>query len=485
MNEMNSPQLLFEKSVSGKQAWTLPAAEVPAFSIRELQEKGWLRNADLKFPEVSEPDIVRHYLRLSTLNHGVDSGFYPLGSCTMKYNPKINEDLPRWAAFQDIHPLCLPEQAQGTLAIMRQLANCLSEITGMDDFTLQPSAGAHGELTALLMIRKYFREKGEPHRTKILIPSSAHGTNPASASMAGFETIPVICNPEGLVDLDHLKSLLNQEVAALMLTNPNTLGLFETKIGRIEKMVHECGGLLYYDGANLNAILGLVRPGDMGFDLIHLNLHKTFATPHGGGGPGAGPVGVKSFLAEFLPVPVLDQNSRGFYWNYDRPKSIGKVSGFYGNFAVLVKALAYIKAMGNLELAQASLDAVINANYLRVCLGGHYQTAYDKTCMHEFVLSATNLPNNIRALDVAKRLMDFGIHPPTVYFPLIVPEALMIEPTETEDKTALDNFIAAMIQIHREASDSPEVLLTAPHHTPVTRVDEAKAARTPKLRCSL
>ena len=482
MNEINSPRLIFEKSVSGKQAWILPPTEVPESPAGELKEKGLLRTRDLQFPELTEPDVVRHYLQLSAMNHGVDSGFYPLGSCTMKYNPKVNEDLVRWPAFQDIHPFLPPEWTQGTLAIIHQLAECLAEITGMDEFTLQPAAGAHGELTALLMIREYFRKKGDGRRTKILIPTSAHGTNPASASMAGFETIPVNCNPDGLVDLDHLTSLANEEVAALMLTNPNTLGLFETEIGRIEKLIHGCGGLLYYDGANFNAIMSLVRPGDMGFDLIHLNLHKTFATPHGGGGPGAGPVGVKSFLAEFLPVPVLAQNERGFYWNDERPRSIGKVSGFYGNFAVLVKALAYIKAMGNLGLAQASLDAVINANYLRVCLGDHFQIAYDRMCMHEFALSATNLPHSIRAMDIAKRLMDFGIHPPTVYFPLIVPEALMIEPTETEDKATMDSFIAALAQIRREAEESPEILLTAPHHTPVTRVDEAGAARSPKLR---
>jgi glycine dehydrogenase subunit 2 len=484
MNEMNSLSLIFEKSASGKQAWILPPTEIPESSTHELQERHLLRTVEFKFPELSEPEVVRHYINLSTRNHGVDSGFYPLGSCTMKYNPKINEDLARFPQFQDIHPLMPPEHSQGSLAIIDQLEQCLSEITGMDYFTLQPAAGAHGELTAMLIVREYFRDKGDVRRTKILIPTSAHGTNPASAMMAGFETLSVNCNSQGLVDLEHLKSLLNEEVAALMLTNPNTLGLFETEIGQIEKLVHESGGLLYYDGANFNAIMGLVRPGDMGFDLIHLNLHKTFATPHGSGGPGAGPVGVKSFLADFLPVPVLAQNEQGLYWNNNRPKSIGKVSGFYGNFAVLLKALAYIKAMGNDGLAQVSQDAVINANYLRVYLGEQYQTAYDRICMHEFVLSANNLPNHIRALDIAKRLMDFGIHPPTIYFPLIVPEALMIEPTESEDKATLDNFVAAMTQIHREAGESPELLLTAPRHTPVTRVDEAKAARSPKLRYS-
>lgn len=484
MNEINALSLIFEKSTPGKQAWTFPPTEVPESSTHDLLKRHLLRSDELKFPELSEPEVVRHYVNLSTRNYGVDSGFYPLGSCTMKYNPKINEDLATLPQFQNIHPLVPPEHSQGSLAIMHQLEQCLTEITGMDYFTLQPAAGAHGELTALLITREYFRDKGDDRRTKILIPTSAHGTNPASAMMAGFETISVNCNAQGMVDLEHLKTLLNEEVAALMLTNPNTLGLFETGIEQIEKLVHECGGLLYYDGANFNAIMGLVRPGDMGFDLIHLNLHKTFATPHGGGGPGAGPVGVKSFLADFLPVPVLAQNEQGLYWNEDRPKSIGKVSGYYGNFAVLLKALAYIRAMGNGGLIQVSLDAVINANYLRVCLGGHYRAAYDRICMHEFVLSANDLPNHIRALDIAKRLIDFGIHPPTIYFPLIVPEALMVEPTETEDKATLDNFVETMAQIYREAEHFPEVLLTAPHHTPVTRVDEAKAARFPKLRSS-
>jgi glycine dehydrogenase subunit 2 len=487
MNEMILARLIFEKSAPGKQAWVLPPTEVPEYSTQELQERHLLRTVNLGFPELSEPDVVRHYINLSARNYGVDSGLYPLGSCTMKYNPKINENLARLSEFQEIHPLMPPEHAQGSLAIMHQLEQCLTEITGMDYFTLQPAAGAHGELTALLIIRQYFRDKGATGRTKILIPTSAHGTNPASAMMAGFETVPVNCNVDGRVDLNHLQSLLNEEsirssLAALMLTNPNTLGLFETEIEQIGLRVHGCGGLLYYDGANFNAIMGLVRPGDMGFDLIHLNLHKTFATPHGGGGPGAGPVGVKSFLADYLPVPVLAKNEHGLYWNYDRPQSIGKVSGFYGNFAVLLKALAYINALGGDGLAQVSQDAVINANYLRVCLGNDYQIAFDCICMHEFVLSVNNLPNHIRALDIAKRLMDFGIHPPTIYFPLIVPEALMIEPTETEDKATLDNFIAIMTQIHREVQDSPEIFSTAPRHTPVTRVDEAKAARSPKLR---
>jgi glycine dehydrogenase subunit 2 len=479
---MTEPQLIFEKSVSGKRAWILPPSSVPEQPVTELSERNLTRKNGLEFPELAEPDIVRHYTSLSTRNHGVDSGFYPLGSCTMKYNPKINEDIAKIPEFVKIHPLSPPEISQGSLLVIQQLERYLAEITGMDYFTLQPAAGAHGELTALLIIQAYFRDKGETSRNRILVPASAHGTNPASAAMAGFEVIPVNCNSEGLVDLDHLKNLLGNDIAALMLTNPNTLGLFESEITKIEPLIHGCGGFLYYDGANLNAIMGLVRPGDMGFDLVHLNLHKTFGAPHGGGGPGSGPVGVKDFLADFLPVPILEENEPGLRWNYERPKSIGKISNFYGNFIVLLKALAYIKALGRSGLAQVSRDAVLNANYLRVCLQDYYKLAYKNSCMHEFVLSAADLPNHIRAFDIAKRLLDFGIHPPTIYFPLITPETMMIEPTETENQTTLDNFVTIMIQICQEALKSPEILLTAPHNTPVSRVDEAGAARSPKLR---
>ncbi len=483
MTEKISPQLIFEKSGAQKQAWLLPPSSVPVQSFTELTALNLLRKEVLNFPEVTESDVVRHYTNLSTRNHGVDSGFYPLGSCTMKYNPKFNEDLVKIPSFSEIHPLAPPEQSQGSLRIFKDLEQYLAEITGMDHMTLQPAAGAHGELTALLIIQAYFRDKGETNRTKILVPTSAHGTNPASAAMAGFEIITVTCNSNGLVDLEHLQNLVNQDVAALMLTNPNTLGSFEREITTIEKLVHSCGALLYYDGANLNAIMGLVRPGDMGFDLVHLNLHKTFATPHGSGGPGAGPVGVKSFLNQFLPVPVLTETEQLLSWNYDRPKSIGKISGFYGNFAVLLKALSYIKALGGPGLTQASRDAILNANYLRIRLQEYYEIAAPDTCMHEFVLKA-KLPNHIRAIDVAKRLLDFGIHPPTIYFPLIVPEAMMIEPTETENRFTLDSFVARMIQIYTEAAESPEILSTAPQNTPVARVDETEAARSPRLRWS-
>jgi glycine dehydrogenase subunit 2 len=475
-------QLIFEKSIPGKRAWLLPDTKVPHSSATEILKPGQLRKRPINFPELAEIDIVRHYTKLSSLNHGVDSGFYPLGSCTMKYNPKINENLASLPEFQQ-HPLIPECMAQGTLSLLAELEKSLIAITGMDAFTLQPAAGAHGELTALFILKEYLHSIGETKRTQILIPSSAHGTNPASAAMAGFEAVPIRCNQDGLVDLKDLESLLNPKVAALMLTNPNTLGLFEREIYHISKQVHQSGGLLYYDGANLNAIMGLVRPGDMGFDFIHLNLHKTFATPHGGGGPGAGPVGVKGFLAKFLPYPIIAKNNAGYYWDYNRPQSIGKIQGFYGNITIAIKALIYIRAMGAEGLNQASQDAILNANYLRQKLKKYFTLPYDHPCMHEFVISAANLkPYHIRALDIAKRLLDFGIHPPTIYFPLIVEEALMIEPTETEGLYTLDNFIEMMAQIYQEAMNSPEMLTSAPHYTSIGRVDETQAARIPKLR---
>lgn len=479
---MTSTLLSFEKSTPGKRGWFLPKSEVPSFNPAQSLSPDLLRKSPLGFPELAEIDIVRHYTNLSSLNHGVDNGFYPLGSCTMKYNPKINEDLASLPEVKVSHPLWPEESCQGHLALLFELEQALSEITGMDYFTLQPAAGAHGELTAMLIIQSYLKERGEKQRTKVLVPVSAHGTNPASAAMAGFETIGVNCDTEGLVDLDHLKSLLNSEIAALMLTNPNTLGLFEKNIKSIADLVHQNGSLLYYDGANLNAILGLTRPGDMGFDLVHLNLHKTFSTPHGGGGPGAGPVGVKSFLSDFLPVPVLESKSGIYSWNYDRPLTIGKMLGFYGNYSVLIKALAYIYALGTEGLAQASQDAILNANYLRAELSNFFHIPYNRNCMHEFVLSAVNLKaHGIRALDVAKRLIDFGYHPPTIYFPLIVEEAMMIEPTETESKETLDRFLKTLIQISEEAKSDPELLTSAPHRMSVSRVDETLAARTPRL----
>ncbi len=479
---MTQTLLSFEKSSPGKRSWFLPKSEVPTFDSELCLSPDSLRKSALGFPELAELDLVRHYTNLSTSNHGVDSGFYPLGSCTMKYNPKINEDLAALPEVKGSHPLWPEEQCQGLLTVLYELEQALSEITGMDRFTLQPAAGAHGELTALLIIKAYLLNRGETNRTKVLVPTSAHGTNPASAAMAGFEIITVNCDTDGLIDLNHLKSLLSSDTAALMMTNPNTLGLFEKNVNVIADLIHQTGGLLYYDGANLNAIMGITRPGDMGFDLIHLNLHKTFSTPHGGGGPGAGPVGVRSFLTDYLPIPVLESKSGIYSWNYERPLSIGKMLGFYGNYSVLLKAIAYIKALGGEGLAQVSKDAVLNANYLRAQLSDYFKIPYNRSCMHEFVISAINLKNyGIRALDVAKRLIDFGYHPPTIYFPLIVEEALMIEPTETESKDTLDYFLEALIQITNEAKNTPELLTSAPHRTAVSRIDEALAARAPCL----
>ncbi len=479
---MKESLLSFEKSSPGKRAWILPRSEAPSFDPDASLPASMLRNTPLALPELAEVDIVRHYTNLSNRNYGVDNGFYPLGSCTMKYNPKINEDLIELPGIKNCHPLWPESLTQGALRFLYDLEQALIEITGMDHFSLQPAAGAHGELTALLIIKAYLHHRKETKRTKVLVPESAHGTNPASAAMAGFDIVTVKCDSQGLVDLEHLKSLIGSDIAALMLTNPNTLGLFEKEIKTIAGLIHRNGGLLYYDGANLNAIMGLVRPGDMGFDLVHLNLHKTFAAPHGGGGPGAGPVGVKSFLADYLPAPVLRLQSGLFSWEYDRPLSIGKTLGFYGNFSVLLKALAYIKALGGEGLAQVSRDAILNANYLRAGLKDSLQIPYDRPCMHEFVASAANLKAyGIKALDVAKRLIDFGYHPPTIYFPLIVDEAMMIEPTETESKETLDDFLSSLLQIINEAKNSPQKLTSAPHLAPISRVDEAAAARMPRL----
>ena len=476
---MKQTLLSLQKSSPGKRSWILPHSDVPSFNPETSLSPDMIRKSPLGLPELAEVDIVRHYTNLSSQNYGVDNGFYPLGSCTMKYNPKINEDLSNLPGVKDSHPLWPDQFSQGALKIISDLEQALTEITGMDRFTMQPAAGAHGELTALLIIKAYFHSKEETCRTKVLIPASAHGTNPASAAMAGFDIETVKCDSQGLVDLGYLKSLIGPDIAALMLTNPNTLGLFEKEIKTIAELIHGNGGLLYYDGANMNAIMGLVRPGDMGFDLVHLNLHKTFATPHGGGGPGAGPVGVKNFLADYLPIPVLEERSGVYSWNYDRPFSIGKVLGFYGNFTVLLKALAYINALGGEGLAQVSKDAILNANYLRVVLSDYLQIPYNRPCMHEFVASATNLKSyKVRALDVAKRLIDFGFHPPTIYFPLIVDEAMMIEPTETESKATLDHFLASLVQIITEAKEVPERLTSAPHQAPISRADETLAART-------
>ena len=475
--------LIFEISRPGRKAYSLPSCDVEVRDISELLPKNVLREASPALPEVSEVDSVRHFTGLSTRNYGVDYGFYPLGSCTMKYNPKINEDVAKLEGFSKVHPYQPENSVQGCLELMYNLGNMLSEITGMDRFSLQPAAGAHGEMAGLMIIKAYHKTQGDFKRTKILIPDSAHGTNPASAAIVGYEVIEVKSNAQGGVDLSSLKTLMTDQVAGLMLTNPSTLGLFEENIYEISEIVHAAGGLLYYDGANMNAIMGVTRPGDMGFDVVHLNLHKTFATPHGGGGPGAGPVGVKKRLEPYLPSPVVERTGDRYSLDYDRTLSIGRVKSFYGNFGVLVKAYAYIMSMGANGLHKASESAVLNANYMMHKLKDAYHVPFNRICMHEFVLSSqTQNKFGVTTLDIAKRLMDFGFHPPTIYFPLIVKESMMIEPTETESVETLDMFIEAMIKIAKEAETEPEKVKNAPYTTVVSRLNETLAARNPVLR---
>lgn len=475
--------LIFEMSVPGRQAHQLPECDVPEVEITSLIPGDLLREAPPELPEVGEVDAVRHYTGLSQKNYGVDAGFYPLGSCTMKYNPKVNEAIARLDGFVKVHPYQSEETVQGCLELLYKTDKALAEITGMDRVSLQPAAGAHGELTGLMIIKAYHEHQGDFRRTKIVIPDSAHGTNPASAAAAGFTVVEVKSDERGGVDLEALKTVMSDDVAGLMLTNPNTLGLFDENIDIIAQIVHEAGGLLYYDGANANAILGISRPGDMGFDVVHLNLHKTFSTPHGGGGPGSGPVGVKSGLVPFLPRPVVEQRDGKYYLDHDRPLSIGRVRSFYGNFNVVVKAYAYIRALGAQGLRRVSEAAVLNANYIMAKLKPYFHLPFDRTCMHEVVFSGQKQKNlGVSTLDIAKRLMDYGYHPPTVYFPLIIKEALMIEPTETESKETLDAFINAMIQIAREAETMPDTVRNAPHTTVISRPDEARAARSPVLK---
>ncbi len=443
--------------------------------------KELLREGSIGLPQLSELEVLRHYKALSDRNFCIEKGFYPLGSCTMKYNPKVNELLASLEGFANLHPLQSDEDSQGALELMYNLQEKLKYITGMDAVTLQPAAGAHGELTGMMIIKKYFEVKGETNRTKVIIPDSAHGTNPASAKMCGFEIIEVKSNERGQVDIDALKSLLDENIAAIMMTNPNTLGIFEEKVLEISKLMHDNGSLLYYDGANFNAVMGWTNPALMGFDVVHLNLHKTFATPHGGGGPGAGPVGVIEKLKDCLPSPVIEFDGAKYYRNYNIKHSIGKVRSFYGNFGILVRAYAYILMMGdNLKLASA--DAVLNANYIKEKLKGVYELPYDEPCMHEFVLSGEKQHHEgVSTLGIAKRLMDDNIHPPTVYFPLIVHEAIMIEPTESESKEVLDNFINVMLKIAEEIKSNPEEVLKSPQKTPIKKVDETLAARHPNL----
>ncbi|PJN89878.1 MULTISPECIES: aminomethyl-transferring glycine dehydrogenase subunit GcvPB [Bacillaceae] len=475
--------LIFEISTPGRIGYSLPEMDVEAIPLEEILPNGYIRTEEAALPEVSELDIMRHYTALSKRNHGVDSGFYPLGSCTMKYNPKINENVARYNGFAHIHPYQDPSTVQGALELLFDLQEHLTEITGMDQVTLQPAAGAHGEWTGLMMIRAFHEANGDTARTKVIVPDSAHGTNPASATVAGLETITVKSDENGLVDLEDLKRVVGADTAALMLTNPNTLGLFEENILEMAQLVHDAGGKLYYDGANLNAVLSKARPGDMGFDVVHLNLHKTFTGPHGGGGPGSGPVGVKADLIPFLPKPLVVKKDERFTLDYDRPQSIGRVKPYYGNFGINVRAYTYIRSMGPDGLKAVTENAVINANYMMRRLEPYFDLPYNRHCKHEFVLSGRRQKQlGVRTLDIAKRLLDFGYHPPTIYFPLNVEEGMMIEPTETESKETLDAFIDAMIQIAKEAEETPEVVQEAPHTTVIKRLDETLAARKPVLR---
>ena len=472
-------ELIFERSREGRGCAILPGLDVPAAELPEALRRG----RKLHLPQIAEVNISRHYTALMKRTHGVNDGFYPLGSCTMKYNPKINDEMAGLPGFSRIHPLQPAHTVQGCLKALCMAEELLCEITGMDGMTFQPAAGAHGEFTGLMLIQAYHESRGDQKRTKIIVPDAAHGTNPASASMVGYEVVSIPSNSEGCVDLEKLRAAVGEDTAGLMLTNPNTVGIFDKNILEITRIIHDAGGLNYYDGANLNAVMGMVRPGDMGFDVIHLNLHKTFSTPHGGGGPGSGPVGCKELLKPFLPV--FHQVREGDSCQFDTPaQSIGSVKAFYGNFLVVLRALAYVLTLGAEGIPEASANAVLNANYLMHELAGLYEMAYDGPCMHEFVMSLSKLKkeNGVSAMDIAKSLLDHGIHPPTMYFPLIVEEALMVEPTETESKETLDQAAAVFRSIYETALSDPQSLHEAPVRTPIRRPDELGAARNPKLR---
>jgi glycine dehydrogenase subunit 2 len=485
---------IFERSREGRRAFVAPKCDVPEVPVDELLPRSAVRERPAELPEVSEPELVRHYTTLSSKNFHLDEGFYPLGSCTMKHNPKLHERVAALPGHARLHPLQDSAYAQGALELMWRLQSALAEIAGLPHVSLQPSAGSHGELAGLLLSRAYHEDRGEP-RTKVLTPDTAHGTNPATVTMAGYEVVKVGTAPDGGVDLDDLRAKADSDVACLMLTNPNTLGLFDRNIEEIERIVHDAGATLYYDGANLNAVMGIARPGDMGFDIVHFNLHKTFTQPHGGGGPGAGPIAVSDRIEPFLPSPQVVRRSEGdgaeprFDLDYDRPKSIGRMRGFQGNFGVFVRTYAYIRSLGGDGLEQASQVAVLNANYVKARLaeegvGEYLPIAFDRTCMHEFVVSGRGAKERlgVKTLDIAKRLLDHRIHPPTVYFPLLVEEALMIEPTETETKERLDHFADVIRAILEEAREDPEIATGAPYTTPVRRLDEARAAKRPVVR---
>ena len=477
----NEP-LIFDQGSPGRIGYSVPPCDVPAKKPEALIPPHLLRGPIPGLPEVSEVDVVLHYTRMSQWNYGIDLGFYPLGSCTMKYNPRVNEDVARLPGFRQAHPYLPDALAQGALELLWELERDLAEISGLDRVTLHPSAGAHGELTGVMMIRAYHQAQGHPRR-KILIPESAHGTNPASSALCGYQVVPIKSGPRGVVEPPAVAAAMDDQVAALMITNPNTLGLFEEHIAEIARIVHAQGGQVYGDGANLNAVMGITRPGDWGVDVLQFNLHKTFSQPHGGGGPGAGPVGVRKHLAPFLPIPTVEKSKDGFALDVDRPQSIGKVRSFAASFGVMVRSYAYIRSLGPDGLKRVAETAVLNANYLMHRLKGAYHLPYDRVCKHECVFSdARQLPHDVKTLDIAKRLMDYGFHPPTIYFPLIVAGALMIEPTETESKETLDQFIAAMQAIAREAQETPDLVRSAPHTPLVSRLDETRAARQPVLR---
>jgi glycine dehydrogenase subunit 2 len=473
--------LIKDYSSQGRKGYSLPPLDVEKSDL-DSYYSDYIREESPGLPEVSEVDVVRHYTALSELNYGVDSGIYPLGSCTMKYNPKRNENVARAAELTNIHPYQEDEHVQGSLEILYELKQYLAEISGMDEITLQPASGAHGELTGMMIIHQYFDKKND-NRTKVLVPDSAHGTNPASAMMAGYDVVEIPSNERGMVDVDDLKEAMDENVAALMLTNPNTLGIFEEDILEIADIVHDNGGLLYYDGANMNAVMGYVRPGDMDFDVLHFNLHKTFSTPHGGGGPGSGPVGVKDFLAPYLPKPVLKKGKDSYFWDNDRPDSLGKVHAFYGNYGVMLRAWSYIITIGGKGLKKTTENAVLNANYLKAKLIKEFELPYAADSLHEFVLSGSKQKKEgVSTLNIAKRLLDYDQYAPTIYFPLVVKEAMMIEPTETEDIRTLNRFVDTMLTIAREIKEDPELVNNAPHTTIVRKLDETKAAREPNLR---
>lgn len=488
MNNKYYGKLIFEISNPGCIGYSLPKNECEKHHINDIPQH-LRRSTETILPEVDELSVVRHYTNMSNNNFGVDTGFYPLGSCTMKYNPKINEEMAQLPGFTKLHPHQSSEFTQGALELYYNVQQCLSEIAGLSEFTLNPYAGAHGELTGLMIIRSYHESRGDFKRKKIIVPNSAHGTNPASAAVCGLQIVEVKSTSNGTVDVEDLKPLLGDDIAGMMMTNPNTLGIFEEKIPEIAQLIHECGGLMYYDGANLNPMLGVCRPGDMGFDVMHINLHKTFSTPHGGGGPGSGPVGVRKGLEKFLPNPQVKKNPDGSFELVMNPESLGCISSFLGNFGIIIRAYAYILSLGKEYISMAGKLAVLNANYIKESLKEYYKLPIDGLCKHEFVFDGLKEeyggdhhdPTHVTTLDVAKRLLDYGYHAPTIYFPLLFHEAMMIEPTETESKRTLDEFIRVMKEIAIEARDQRDILKTAPHHTPIKRLDDVKAVKEPKF----